>query len=206
MYRSLTILTVLFALVCCAAPLLAQVAPSGARMLYYPIGNESHFMVRVMQPRQDNEYWYYRTRPVSVKDQRKGEWISSYVYTNWQSGNVAYEIFAWGKLAGKPADFKGRFQLVVGKERRDVSFDEVVESPFARLICASAETDRSLAGIPAYKNWAQASQNEIQKWQPLLDHLNPRDSRREMGRGQNLDLYSVFTGVSAIRETLQTDV
>ncbi|PKL39272.1 MAG: hypothetical protein CVV41_21715 [Candidatus Riflebacteria bacterium HGW-Riflebacteria-1] len=206
MYRFIAILTVVFALVCCSAPLPAQVAPSGARMLHYPIGNESHFMVRFMQPRQDNEYWYYRTRPVSVKDQRKGEWVSSYVYTNWQSGNVAYEIFAWGKLAGKPADFKSRFQLVVGKERRDVSFDEVVESPFARLICASAETGKSLAGIPAYKAWAQASQKEVAKWQPLLDHLNPRDARRDMGRGQNLDLYSVFTGVSAIRETLQTDV
>lgn len=207
MKRVFTVLIVGAILAFFSTPAMAQDIKPGARLLFYPIGNDSHFLVRIDRKRVEDEYWYYyRSRPVTLKDQRKGEWVSSYIYSTWEQNTLNYQIFAWGKLAGKGSDFADRFQILIGKDNRDVSFDEVVENPLARLVCANAETGKSLAGIPAYKNWAQASQNEIQKWQPLLDHLNPRDARREMGRGQNLDLYSVFTGVSAIRETLQTDV
>ncbi len=184
----------------------AQVAQPGVRMLHYPIGDDSHFLIRVVQPHDKDDYWYYRSRPVRIKDQRKGEWVSSYVHYNWQSEKIHYEVFAWGKLAGKGDALKSRFQIASADNLRDLTVDEMNENHLARLICAGAETGRMLTGIPAYKNWAQLSQNELQKWQPLLAYLGSDNSRFTGGRGRDLDLYSVFTGISAIRETLQTDV
>ncbi|MBU1105159.1 MAG: hypothetical protein KKB51_00725 [Candidatus Riflebacteria bacterium] len=190
-----------------ASPTAAQEPTPGNRLLFYPIGNAAHFLVRFVQKREDKDFWgYYRARPIKIRNQQKGEWVSSYVKSNWYSNDLTFEAFAWGKLSGKPSDFAGRFQAVFGKHTYDIVFDKVLESPLARLICASAESGKSLVGIPAYKKWAQASKTEMNLWQPLAEHLGVRDSRREMGRGQSLDLYSVFTGVSAIRETLQTDV
>ncbi|PKL47573.1 MAG: hypothetical protein CVV42_12640 [Candidatus Riflebacteria bacterium HGW-Riflebacteria-2] len=206
MYRLIAVLTVLFAVVCCSSPLSAQVAQPGVRMLHYPIGNDSHFLIRVVQAGNDDDYWYYRSRPVRIKDQRKGEWVSSYVYYNWQSAKIHYEIYAWGKLTGKAEALQKRFQIGSADKLRDLTFDEVSENPMARLICASAETGRVISGISAYRNWAQASASEMQKWQPLLTHLSPENAQRMGGGGRDLDMYSIFTGVSAIRETLQTDV
>ena len=190
-----------------ASEIAAQELKPGNRLLFYPVSNGANFLVRFVQKREDKEYWnYYRARPIKLRDQQKGELVSSYVNTVWNDNEVSFEIFAWGKLSGKPADFAGRFQAVLGKATYDITFDKVLESPLARLICASAVTGRSLAGIPAYKTWAQASETEMSEWRPLLEHLARNEPREEFGRGQNLDLYSVFTGVSAVRETLQTDV
>ena len=48
--------------------------------------------------------------------------------------------------------------------------------------------------------------SSMPQMQPLLAYLSPDNAQRMQGGGRDLDLYSVFTGVSAIRETLQTDV
>lgn len=206
-FLMITIAMVSVLLAALATPLLAQGTSAGNRLLYYPIGNDYHFLIHMERDNNDNDSWYhYRSRSIIIKDQQKGEWVSSYLAGDYRSGRYSYELYAWGKLTGKPADFSERFQSLLTKDSQKISFSSVVENPLARLICASAETGKSLGGIPAYKNWAQASMAEMEQWQPLINHLGRSGSRREMRQGRDLDLYSIFTGISAIRETLQTDV
>lgn len=198
----------LWGLVFSASSISAQTEKPVGRLLFYPIGSDSHFLVKILLKQNDKDAWYYyhRSRLVVLKNQSKGELVSSYLRTAWSNDKILYEIYAWGKISGKPADFVSRFQFVFGKEKRDISFSEVIESPLARLVCAGAESGKVLSGIPAYKKWAQAPQSEMRQWEPLFAHFAGGNTRRDM-RGENsLDLYSVFTGVSAIRETLQTDI
>lgn len=201
-------LCICFVMLLAAQPVSAQGAKMGARLLHCPAGADTHFLIKIVQNKKDFEGWYYsyRTRPIVIKEQGKGEWVSSYLHYDWYGRSESLELYAWGKLSGKPADVAGRFKMVMGKESRNLTFNEVSENSLARLVCATAETGKSLAGIPAYKKWAQLTPAEIQEWEPLFSHFARGEERNDFRRGRDLDLYSVFTGISAIRETLQTDV
>lgn len=184
----------------------AEETVESARLLFYPNGDSTQFLARIVQFRTSDDYWYYyRARPVSIIGALPGEWVSSYVNSTWSDNRVTYEIFAWGRLKGNQTDFDGRFEFVADKKKKTISFDVVAKSPLARLIYACAETGKSLLAIPAYKKWAKVSESEMQTWEPLLKHLGQVEQPWSPNRGRNLDLYSIFTGISAIRETLQTD-
>ncbi len=206
MKRNFIVLIVLAFLLLNASLATAKAAGEGARLLFYPNGDNSQFLARIVQERSSDDYWYYyRARPVAIIGALPGEWISSYVNPTWNDNRVTYEIFAWGVLKGDKSALAGRFELVADKKKEKISFDEVVQSPLARLILASAETGKSLTLIPAYKKWANVSAAELQNWEPLMQHLGQVEQPWNQNRGRNLDLYSIFTGISAIRETLQTD-
>jgi len=195
-----------FLLLLLCSPVKAAEPELGARLLFYPIGSDAHFLVKaVKRSDTDSSWFYYRNQAVSIIEPRPGEWVSSFINTIWEENQVTHEIFAWGKLSGNSEDFAGRLQAFTGKEPVGIAFNKIEKSPLARLVCAGAESGKALSGIPAYKKWAKVSDGELQHWEALFQHLASLNRQRNV-RGENLDLYSVFTGISAIRETLQIDV
>lgn len=176
-------------------------------LFYYPSGKTTQFVVKLIIPR-DGEYWYYyRSRPVQLNDQAASEWLSSYVNSIWEKQSVTYEVFAWGQVNGGPAELADRLVLQIGTTTQKIVPTRSEENQIARIVCATAETGRNVFGIPAYRKWANISEENMQEWQPLFAHLATSERRNDFRRGgRDLDLYSVFTGISAIRETLQSDV
>ncbi|MEW6711388.1 MAG: hypothetical protein AB1403_16305, partial [Candidatus Riflebacteria bacterium] len=179
-----------------------------SELLYSPAGDASYYLLRVVRKRAEDEaYYYYGRSPLRMKDKKADETLVSYAQTIYDK-ETHFILYAWGRIKGDPKTIAGRFENHSAGKVWPVVFKQIYESRLAKFICANSESGAKFSGIPAFKGWAEELKNEAEKWQSLIEYLNPDRFSNRFGqrRGANLDLYSVFTGVSAIRETLQTDV
>lgn len=207
------LLFVILLVFCCAA--VCSAAGSGAdaamaegsELLYYPAGQANHFLLRIVSSSEiDGPYYYYPRSAIAIKDRQKGEAVYSTIRTYYRSKDYVYHLFAWGTIVGKPEDFAGRLLRVRGSESHALKFDRVRESKMALFICAEAGWRGNLGKLSAFKTLADELNEEADNWTLLLSYLEPAPRPGMRRGGPDLDLYSVFTGISAIRETLQTDV
>lgn len=180
------------------------------QMLFFPTksahGEAFHFVIKGIQKKDDKDPYYYGVKPLSVANLEKGEWVASFIHNYHYSNEDGYNIYAWGMLHGQCKDSQTRFKSLIGQNNSEFQLDQFQESKLARLICASAKSGKNLSGIQVYQDWAKVSQAELKIWEPIFSHLARRNNLGLRWPERNLDLYSIFTGISAIRETLQTDV
>lgn len=206
-------LTVILVMCCVCLPASYAGAASGemfggSRLLFFQVGDgatdEFHFVARIVE-KKDEKGWDYNARSLRIANLEKGEWVSSFIDYSSYYESSHFRMFAWGKLKGMRTGAPRKFSFLVDEKEHQLTFDEIQENRLARLIFASIESEKNLSGFAAFKKWASLSEKEIQAWQPLFDHLANRNLRWRGNTVRELDLYSVFTGISAIRETLQTD-
>jgi hypothetical protein len=178
-------------------------------LLFFPFENGKqeglHFVIKIFQKRDPEKSYPHRSKPIKGSNLNNGEWINSYLCYEWNAKNKPLELYAWGKIYGKAEDVPNRLKIFIGTETSELKFSVIKKSKFARLLCANVESGKKFFNNSAYKKWAGLNNKSLLPWKKLIKHFS-RERRRLWGnQGRSLDLYGIFTGISAIRETLQTD-
>jgi hypothetical protein len=178
-----------------------------SELIYSKNGERAFFLLRLeLNSENTDRYYSYRQNLVEIENVQNCESIYTYVSSyNYRKG-YKYKIFAWGQIVGEPSEFIKRFIFLEDKKEIRIVPDKVCENNLPLFVCANAETGGRLAKIPAFKRFLADIEINQKDWNPLIEYLIPDFRGRSSRQGKNLDLYSVFTGVSAIRETLQTDI
>ncbi len=178
---------------------------SDSELLYSKNGESYHFVIRIVSPMDKDAPFFFRKDLIGIKELKKGESIFSILNFEGRGKYYGYSLYGWGSINGSPNEFAKRFENKISKDFKPIRFNKIQHSEMARLINVCAETDTDLEKIPSIKSWLKSLNEELEKYCWLIGFLMPDSRTNFRERGRDIDLYSVFTGISAIRETLQSD-
>ncbi len=207
MLRFLFPLVLMLASVAVALAASSQIV-SDTGLYYCPSGKAVQFVIKLTLPREGDYWSLYHSQSVALNNRADGEWLSSYINSVWEKDRLIYNVYVWGKAEGSAAALANRLALQIGTATHQIVPSHYEESLIARIVCAAAETGRNILRVPAYRKWAKFSEKAMNELQPLFNYLDSSERRDGFSRrgSRSVDLYSVFAGISAIRETLQSDV